>query len=355
MGQGPGEPADRDSLHPHADQRNSVPARIDPVIPVGQSPGDIAQSTGKQAIAEGRQIGYSALRQMCGEATADADRPYRKGQTGFLIGFEEDAAQRRFALGDLRALAGHLGDELKDRRAFLHTNHGVVIAAHSGIGLVGGAAWKDLVVGGRYMAVRPEDGRDAAIGKMTERHLFARGLGVKIDEDRRGLDAEVEFGEELFEPGEGVIERIHEEPAHQVDDENAPLADRMQPPAGTGGSLREVRRAQDAGIALDIGDDFALVPDVIAGGQDIDFGVVKFAAEAFGQAAAGRRVLGIDDDQVEGEPTAQGRHVLFYGLTAGPSDNIATKQDFHTGPRAGDSLRSGAGSAVGVQLLRGPP
>src|SRR5205823_1773461 len=147
------------------------------------------------------------------------------------------------------------------------------------------------------------------------------------------LDAEVEFGEELFEPGEGVVERIHEEPAHQVDDENAPLADRMQPPTGAGGSLREVCRAQDAGIALDIGDDFALVPDVIAGGQDIDFGVVKFAAEAFGQAAAGRRVLGIDDDQVEGEPTTQGRHVLFYGLTAGPSDNIATKQDFHTAPR----------------------
>ena len=129
----------------------------------------------------------------------------------------------------------------------------------------------------------------------------------------------------------------------------------MQPPAGTGGSLREVRRAQDAGIALDIGDDFALVPDVIAGGQDIDFGVVKFAAETFGQAASRSSVLGIDDDQIDRKLTAQGRHVLFDGLTARPSNDVPTKQDVHTAPQAGDVLRSGAGSAVGVQLLRGPP
>ena len=76
-------------------------------------------------------------------------------------------------------------------------------------------------------------------------------------------------------------------------------SDRMQPPPGAGCPLRKVRRAQDARIALDIGDEFALVPDVIAGGQDIDLAIIKFAAETFGQAAAGRRVLGIHDDEVE--------------------------------------------------------
>ena len=181
--------------------------------------------------------------------------------------------------------------------------------------------------------MRPEDGRDAAVGKMAERHLLARRLGVKIDQDRRRVDAELEFSEQLVQPGERIVERIHEEPAHQIDDENALLADRMKPPVGAGRSLWKVRRAQHPRIPVEIGDDLTLVPDVIAGGQHIDFGIVKFAAEALGQAPARRRVLGIDDDQVEGEPTTQGRHVLFYGLTAGPSDNIATKQDFHTAPR----------------------
>ena len=114
MGQGPGEPTDRDALHPHADQRDGVAAGIDAVVPVGESLDDIAEATGKQAIAEqgqGCQIEFSALRQLRGETAADADRLDRQGQTGSVIGLEQDAAQRRFALGDLRALAGHLGDE----------------------------------------------------------------------------------------------------------------------------------------------------------------------------------------------------------------------------------------------------
>ncbi len=161
--------------------------------------------------------------------------------------------------------------------------------------------------------------------------------------------------QKLFEPGERIVERVHEEPAHQIDDEDALPSDRVEPPPGAGGSLREVRRAQDPRIAVEIGDDLPLVPDVVAGGQDIDFGIVKFAAQAFGQAAARGRVLGIDDDQVDRKLTAQDRHVLFDRLTAGPSDDVSTKQDVHAAPQAGDGLRSGAGSAVGVQLLRGPP
>ena len=107
----------------------------------------------------------------------------------------------------------------------------------------------------------------------------------------------------------------------------------MEPPTHAGGSFWEVRRTEDPRIAVEIGDDLPLVPDVIAGGQDIHFGIVKFAAEAFGQAAAGGRVLGIDDNQVEGELTAQRRHVLFDGLTAGPSNDVSTKQDVHAAPR----------------------
>ena len=74
------------------------------------------------------------------------------------------------------------------------------------------------------------------------------------------------------------------------------VADRMQPPAGAGRALREIGRPQDARVAVDIGDELALVPDVVAGRQDIDAAIVEFAAEALGQSEAAGRVLGVDDD-----------------------------------------------------------
>src|SRR5205085_7411863 len=45
------------------------------------------------------------------------------------------------------------------------------------------------------------------------------------------------------------------------------------------------------------------------------------------------RVLGINDDQIDRELTTQDRHMLFDRLTARPSDDVSTKQDFHAAPR----------------------
>ena len=52
----------------------------------------------------------------------------------------------------------------------------------------------------------------------------------------------------------------------------------MQPPAGARRTRRKVGRPQDAGIALEVRDDLALVPDVIAGGQDVDAAIIELAA-----------------------------------------------------------------------------
>ena len=51
MGQGPGEPADRDPLHPDADERDGIAAGVDAVIAMGEGEDDIAEPTGKEAIA----------------------------------------------------------------------------------------------------------------------------------------------------------------------------------------------------------------------------------------------------------------------------------------------------------------
>ena len=64
------------------------------------------------------------------------------------------------------------------------------------------------------MTVRAEHRRDPAIGEMGERHLFARRLGVKVDDDRRQIISEPMFAEKLVEPGERIVKRVHKEPAH---------------------------------------------------------------------------------------------------------------------------------------------
>src|SRR6516162_10384038 len=132
------------------------------------------------------------------------------------------------------------------------------------------------------MTVCPEDRGDPAIGEMAERHLLARCLGVKVDNDRSQVVAEPMIAKNVVEPSERVIERIHEEPAHQIDDQHAAPTYPMHPPARTRRAFWEICRPQEAGVTVDIGNDLTLVPDMVAGRQDVDAAIVQLAAEPFG-------------------------------------------------------------------------
>ena len=150
------------------------------------------------------------------------------GEPGRIVGDDEDAAQRRLAaLGDLRLVAGrHLGDEAADRRLLLHADHRVVIAAHAEIADIAGAAGQDLMIGGRDMGVGADHRRDAAVAIMAERHLLAGRLGMEIDDDRRAR-ARARGRRRSRRGRETGVERVHEQPAHQIDDQQAaPVGER---------------------------------------------------------------------------------------------------------------------------------
>ena len=57
-------------------------------------------------------------------------------------------------------------------------------------------------------------------------------------------------------------------------------------------------------IGGDVRDDLALVPDMIAGGDDVDAGGVELLADLVGDAEAVRGVLAIGDDKIEREVAA---------------------------------------------------
>jgi hypothetical protein len=136
--------------------------------------------------------------------------------------------------------------------------------------------------------------------------------------------------EDRFKPGERVVERVHEQPAHQVDDEQAATAlDRLQAPAGARGPRREIGRAQDAVVALDVLDQLALVPDMVTGREDVGAGIVELAGEAFGQPEAMRRILGVDDRDVDTEVVLQRREMALDRLPPRAPDDIAAQKDVH--------------------------
>ena len=149
--------------------------------------------------------------------------------------------------------------------------------------------------------------------------------------------------EDRVEPRERIVERVHEQAAHQIDHQNAAaFVEHVEAPAGARGSLREIGRPQYPPIAWDVGDQLALVPDVIAGGQDVGPGVVKLAGEALGQAERRRRVLGIDDREIDPEVAPQPGKMRLDRVAPGASDHIAAEedvQDYSYPKRAGGLIR----------------
>ena len=83
---------------------------------------------------------------------------------------------------------------------------------------------QDPVVGGRHMGVGADDEAGAAVDEMAERLLLAGRLGMDVDDDGIGGLAERAGVELALERREGIVERVHEDAAHHLDDEEARAA-----------------------------------------------------------------------------------------------------------------------------------
>ena len=197
---------------------------------------------------------------------------------------------------------------------------------------------------------------------------------MEIDQD--GVDrAERLLGQQPVHAGEGIVDCIHEQTRHGIHHHQAaPVGQREDAMALARRARREVDRSQQAGIAVDVGDDLAFVPDMVAGGDDIDPGGIELGADLVGDAEAMRRVLAIDDDEIERELTPEARHMRDHNLAARAADDIAAEQEPHArsvlvagnvcgsrlitprarhptpqdAPRRGREGEDGAASAVGI-------
>src|SRR5262249_52987159 len=130
--------------------------------------------------------------------------------------------------------------------------------------------------------------------------------------------------------GEGIVQRIHEQPAHHVDDEDLTAADRrIEAGAAAGSASGEIARPQQARMAIDEADGLALAPDMVARADDVDAGGVELVADLLGDAESGGGVLAVDDDEIELELAPQARHMLQHDVSTGSPDDIAAEEKAH--------------------------
>ena len=144
--------------------------------------------------------------------------------------------------------------------------------------------------------------------------------------------AQAMLGEFPLDAGEGIVEGVHEQPAHDVQDHDlAAPAGVEHDRAAPGRAAGVVVRAQDAPLPVEQAHGLALVPDVIAAADDIDPGGENFLTDLFRDAEAAGRVLAVGDDEIDAELAAQARQVPGQRLAPGPADDISTEQEFHDG------------------------
>ncbi len=80
---------------------------------------------------------------------------------------------------------------------------------------------------------------------------------------------------------------------------------------------------------LEVVDDFALVPDVVAGGDYVDVEFEQFFRECRSDPEAGRGIFAVGDDQIDGAIAHNLRQLFLDDVPSGPSENVANEENTH--------------------------
>ncbi len=265
------------------------------------------------------------------------------GATGGAVAGDQGAAKLGVALGGFE-LARHAGKEALQNELGFDANDGVIRAAHANVGLIGRSGRQDALVRGRDMGVGAKDCGDAAIEVPAKGDLLTGGLGMEVKEDDPGARMLRDGIEQIVRLTERVVAGAHEDAALQVQDGIAlPCGELALIDAEARGAHGVVGRPQHPAATLvgicwngHVVEDFALVPDVVAGGDDMGPEVEEFFGDRWRDAEAARSVFAVDDKEVDGMGFQQMGQMLVDDVAAGGAKDVANEEDVHrrTGYRA---------------------
>jgi len=238
--------------------------------------------------------------------------------------------------------AGHAGEEAIEHQLFFDTDHRVIRAAHAHVGLVGSASGEDALIRGGDVGVGAQDGGYTPIEIPAHGDFFAGGFGVKIHQDDLCFACLFDTFKDAVDLVEWVVGAVHEDAAHDVDDcvgcaDVLAVLDHSLVDAVAGQAVLQVGGAQDAasalmalfGSRLHVLDQLFLVPDVVAGGDDVGAKVEEFFSERGRDAEAAGGVFAVDDGEVDLVAFAHMRQMFADDPAPGTSEDITYEEDFH--------------------------
>jgi hypothetical protein len=88
-------------------------------------------------------------------------------------------------------------------------------------------------------------------------------------------------------------------------------------------ALRKIERPQQTVLTFDEDQRLALIPDVIAGGDNVCAGIEKLIRDDFGDAEAAGCVLAVHHDEVSRVARAQFRQRIEHSQASGAADDVA--------------------------------
>src|SRR5215470_16759051 len=127
-----------------------------------------------------------------------------------IIGLDRNTTKRCRAQRWLETSRADAAHETIERLVLVHADHRVVVPGHADIGDKGGAAWQDLMVGGRRMRVSANHEAGATVAEVPHRLLLAGRLAMHIDEDRVSVASQRTGRELALNRGKWIVERVHE-------------------------------------------------------------------------------------------------------------------------------------------------
>ena len=148
-------------------------------------------------------------------------------------------------------------------------------------------------------------------------------------------------GKLAIERRERIVERVHVDAAHGVDDERAAAVlglDHGGAAARRAGGI--IERPNEARRALDKDQRLLLIPGMIAERHRIDAGLDQLAIDRFRDAEAAGGVLAIGDDQIEFPVADELRQALGDDSPPAPPDNVADEKNAHAQPFIAIASRS---------------
>ena len=175
-----------------------------------------------------------------------------------------------------------------------------------------------------------DDRRNPTVEKMAHGLFFTGRLAMNVDDDGVYGGAESVVPQRLLDGLEGIVQGIHEQPAHGVDDHHlASVFGIENAGADAGGAFGIVHRPEKPGVAVDVIDDLALVPDVVAAGDNVGAGGIERLADLVGDAEAMGRVFTVDDDEIKLQAASKIGQVFVDHPPPRLSHHVAANQYFH--------------------------